>query len=253
MVITAMELRQLETFVAVAEEMSFSRAAERLHVVQSAVSAGVRTLERELGTPLFARTTHRVELTDAGAALLPEARATLAGARAAREAVEQVRGGLRGRVTLGIMQATALDAVDVVGLLAAFRADHPAVELHVRQAHSAEMAAQVREGRLDFAFLAWSSRRAPGLTLTPVAREPMMLGVHPGHPLAGRADVELTELARRRSPTGRPTGHADRRRPRLRRGGSDAAGAARGQRLDDDRRARASRARRGLPSPVVRA
>src|SRR3954454_2945498 len=166
-IVMTVELRHLATFVAVAEEGTFTRASDRLHVVQSAVSAGVRTLERELGTPLFARSTHRVELTDAGAALLPEARATLAAARSAREAVEQVRGGLRGRVTLGIMQADALSAVDVVELLARFRADHPQVELHVRQAHSAGMAERVRDGGLDFAFLAWPSRRAPGLTLTP--------------------------------------------------------------------------------------
>jgi DNA-binding transcriptional LysR family regulator len=186
-----MELRQLATFVAVAEEGSFTRASERLHVVQSAVSAGVRTLERELGTPLFDRTTHQVELTDAGHALLPEARGTLAAARAAREAVDDVRGGLRGTVNLGIMQATSGGAVNIARLLAAFRAEHPDVELHARQANSADMAAHVREGRLDFAFLALPSRRATGLHLTPLGREPMPLAVHDGHGLAGRADVEL--------------------------------------------------------------
>jgi DNA-binding transcriptional LysR family regulator len=186
-----MELRHLATFVAVAEAGSFTRASERLHIVQSAVSAGVRTLERELGTALFDRTTHQVELTDAGHALLPEARATLAAARAAREAVDQVRGGLRGIVSLGIMQADALGAVNTARVLAAFRAQHPDVELRARQADSAEMAAQVRDGRLDFAFLALPSRRATGLQLTPLSREPMPFAVHDGHRLAGRADVEL--------------------------------------------------------------
>jgi DNA-binding transcriptional LysR family regulator len=188
------ELRHLATFVAVAEEGSFTRASERLHVVQSAVSAGVRTLERELGTALFDRTTHQVGLTDAGRALLPEARATLAAARAAREAVEQVRGGLRGTVTLGIMQADALGAVNIAQLLAAFRAEHPDVALHARQTNSAEMAAQVRDGRLDFAFVALPGRRATGLRLTPLSREPMLLAVHDGHRLAGRADVELAAI-----------------------------------------------------------
>jgi DNA-binding transcriptional LysR family regulator len=186
-----MELRHLVTFVAVAEEGSFTRASDRLHIVQSAVSAGVRTLERELGTALFDRTTHQVALTDAGHALLPEARTTLAAARAAREAVDQVRGGLRGTVTLGIMQGGTLGEVNVAGLLAAFRAEHPNVELHARQANSAEMAAQVRDGRLDFAFLAFPSRRASGLELTPLGHEVMPLAVHDGHRLAGRADVEL--------------------------------------------------------------
>jgi len=194
-IVMTVELRHLATFVAVAEEGSFTRASDRLHVVQSAVSAGIKTLERELGAPLFARSTHRVELTDAGQALLPEARATLAAANAALEAVEQVRGGLRGTVTLGMMQADALNAVDVVRLLAAFRAQHPLVELRVRQAHSVGMAEQVRDGRLDFAYLAWPSRRASGMTFTPVSRETMLLGVHHAHPLAGRADVELGALA----------------------------------------------------------
>ena len=189
-----MELRHLATFVAVAEEGSFTRASSRLHVVQSAVSAGVRTLERELGAALFDRTTHRVELTDAGVALLPEARATLVAARAAREAVDAVRGGLRGTVTLGIMQTGAAGAIDIAALLAAFRADHPDVELRARQSHSADMAAQVRDGGLDFAFLALPRRRAGGLHLTPLGQEPMLLAVHERHPLARRTDVELTAL-----------------------------------------------------------
>jgi len=190
-----MELRHLATFVAVAEEASFTRASARLHVVQSAVSAGVQTLERELGAALFDRTTHRVQLTDAGEALLPEARATLAAARGAREAVDAVRGGLRGTVTLGIMQTGAAGTVGIAALLASFRADHPDVELRARQGHSAEMAVRVRDGGLDFAFLALPRRRARGLTLTPLGREPMLLAVHERHPLARRPDVELSALA----------------------------------------------------------
>src|ERR1700738_1080229 len=100
---SGVELRQLATFVAVAEEASFTRAADRLHVVQSAVSAGVRKLEKELGAMLFDRSTHSVKLTDAGHALLPEARATLAAAQAANDAVDEARGGLRGTVVLGTM------------------------------------------------------------------------------------------------------------------------------------------------------
>lgn len=190
-----MELRHLATFVAVAEEGSFTRASARLHVVQSAVSAGVRALERELGAPLFDRTTHQVTLTDAGRALLPEARSTLDAARSAREAVELVRGGLRGTVRVGTMQADALSGFSLARLLAAFRAEHPEVEFHVRQGFSAEMAEGVREGGLDFALLAISGRQGAGLELTPLRREVMALGVHAGHRLAGRADVELSALA----------------------------------------------------------
>jgi DNA-binding transcriptional LysR family regulator len=189
------ELRQLATFVAVAEEGSFTRAADRLHVVQSAVSAGVRNLEKELGAMLFDRSTHSVKLTDAGRALLPEARATLAAAQAARDAVDEVRGGLRGMVSLGTMQAQGMRAIDLAGVLAAFRAEHPAIEVSIRHSGgSSEMAREVREGRLDLAFVALPGDGPPGVELIPLASEPIMLAVPGGHPLAGSADIELAAL-----------------------------------------------------------
>jgi DNA-binding transcriptional LysR family regulator len=189
------ELRQLATFVAVAEEGSFTRAADRLHVVQSAVSAGVRNLEKELGVMLFDRSTQSVKLTDAGRALLPEARATLAAAQAARDAVDEARGGLRGTVVLGTMQAQGMRAIDLSGILAAFRAEHPAVEVEIRHVGgSSEMAHEVRDGRLDLAFVALPGDGPSGLELIPLAREPIMLAVAAGHPLADRTDIELAAL-----------------------------------------------------------
>jgi DNA-binding transcriptional LysR family regulator len=189
------ELRQLETFVAVAEEGGFTRASDRLHVVQSAVSAGVRKLERELGVTLFDRSTHRVQLSDAGRALLPEARTTLAAAAAAREAVDQVRGGLRGTIVLGTMQAQAMHRITVPALLAAFQARHPDVTVNVRHTGgSSAMADDVREGRLDLAFVALPGRRWPGLELLPLTREPIALVVPAGHRLSARTGVELAEL-----------------------------------------------------------
>jgi DNA-binding transcriptional LysR family regulator len=189
-----MELRQLETLVAVAEEGSFTRAARRLNIVQSAVSAAIRTLERELDSQLFERTTHHVALTDAGAALLPEARRTLAAAAAALEAVDQVRGGLRGTVTLGTMQAQAMGAVTLAELIAAFREQHPGVEVRLRQAGSLEMAAAVRDGPLDLAFVGIGRRAPAGVTLVPLTQEPMQLACSTAHPLAGRRSVELAAL-----------------------------------------------------------
>src|SRR5437868_13472950 len=91
-----MELRQLEYFVAVAEERHFTRAASRMHVAQSGLSASIGSLERELGARLFVRNTRSVELTDEGRALLTEARHTLAGVAAAKDAVAAVHGLLRG-------------------------------------------------------------------------------------------------------------------------------------------------------------
>ena len=190
-----MELRQLRTFVAVAEEGSFTRASERLHVVQSAVSAGIRKLERELGVTLFDRSTHQVRLTDAGVALMPEARRTLAAAAAARDAVDEVKGGLRGTVALGTMQAQGMHSINVPALLGDFRARHPGVKVTIRHAGgSSAMANQVREGRLDLAFVALPGRIWPGVTLTPLTSEPIALLVAPGHPLAKRSSVELADL-----------------------------------------------------------
>jgi DNA-binding transcriptional LysR family regulator len=189
------ELRQLATFVAVAEEGSFTRAADRLHVVQSAVSVGVRNLERELGAMLFDRTTHSVALTDAGRALLPEARTTLAAAQAARDAVDEARGGLRGTIVLGTMQAQGMHAIDLAAVLAAFRADHPAVEVRIRHTGgSVEMARDVQDGRLDLAFVALPGDGPPGVELTPLATEPIVLVVPAGHRLAGRTDIELAAV-----------------------------------------------------------
>jgi DNA-binding transcriptional LysR family regulator len=191
-----MELRHLTVFVAVAEEASFTRAADRLHMVQSAVSASVRGLERELGASLFDRTTRRVELTDSGDALLPEARQVLAAVTAAREAVDQVSGGLRGTLRLGTMQGQAMRAVSVPRLLAAFRAEHPGVEVHVSHVGgSVRMADDVRAGRLDLAFVSLPERRPPGLTLTRLSREQMQIACPTGHPLASRAEVDLAAVA----------------------------------------------------------
>jgi DNA-binding transcriptional LysR family regulator len=189
------ELRHLNTFVAVAEEGSFTRASHRLHIVQSAVSASIRTLERELGVELFERTTQRVHLTQAGHVLLPEARLTLAAAASARDAVDAVSGGQRGRVTVGTMQL--LQVIDVPRLLADFHRDHPLVELHVRHAKggSVELADRVRDGELDLAILALPERRAPGLELTAIASEAIELACHENHPLAARDAVELADLA----------------------------------------------------------
>lgn len=182
-------------FVAVAEEGSFTRASDRLHVVQSAVSAAIRTLEQELGIALFDRTTHRVALSDAGRALLPEARLTLAAAAAAREAVDEVRGGVRGSIVLGTMQAQAMHAVNVPRLLGAFRELHPGVGVTIRHAGgSSEMANEVRDGRLDLAFVALPGRNWPGVEFIPLTSEEIAVIVPDRHRLARRRTIDLAQL-----------------------------------------------------------
>jgi DNA-binding transcriptional LysR family regulator len=189
-----MELRHLEHFLAVADERSFTRAAARVHLVQSALSVSIRSLERELGARLFDRTTHQVELTDAGLALVTEARRTLAAADAARDAVAGVVGGMRGTVRIGIMHSLSL--IDLAGLLTAFHRQWPQVQLVPTAAAggSADLAQAVLDGQLDLAFAALPSDYPAGLSVRSLASEPMVLACPPGSPLAKRRTVDLAQL-----------------------------------------------------------
>lgn len=178
-----MELRHLQHFVAVAEEEHFTRAAERLLVSQSGLSASVRALERELQTPLFVRTTRRVMLTPAGRALLTEAERILAQVRSAREAVAAVQGVLRGMLAVGSEQCVA--GLHVAGLLASFRRRHPDVEICLRQAGSGALAEEVAGGRLDLAFAVRAEQEdTDQLRVVPLSSEPMTVLCHPSHHLA---------------------------------------------------------------------
>jgi DNA-binding transcriptional LysR family regulator len=190
-----MELRHLEHFVAVAEERSFTRAARRLHLVQSALSVSVRSLEGELGARLFERTTREVALTDAGRVLLPEARRTLEAAASARAAVAGAQAGLRGTLRLGMMQV--ISPIDVGSVVARFHSERPLVDIMPKSAPggSAEMMQGVRQGTLDAAFVAASVPDQPGLVTTTLESEPVVLACPPGHPLAGRDSVSASELA----------------------------------------------------------
>jgi len=189
------ELRHLEHFVAVAEERNFTRAARRLHLVQSALSVSIRSLERELDTQLFERTTREVRLTDAGRVLLPEARRTLDAAASAQAAVLGASSGLRGTLRLGMMQVVGV--IDIGVLIARFHRERPLVDIQPRTAPggSAQMISDVRRGALDAAFVAVSGPDQPGLTVTTLTSEAVLLGCLPEHPLARRAFVSVGELA----------------------------------------------------------
>jgi DNA-binding transcriptional LysR family regulator len=188
------EFRQLEQFIAVAEESSFTRAAQRLGVVQSTLSASMRTLEGELGARLLERTTHQVRLTDAGRALLPEARTALGALDAARDAVAAVQGGVRGTVRVGIMNSLRL--IDLAALLARYHRERPLVRIvpDAAPGGSAELVAGVLDGTLDLAFAALPGSYPSGLTVLPLASEPLLLACPDDHPLAGRERIALAEL-----------------------------------------------------------
>jgi DNA-binding transcriptional LysR family regulator len=189
------ERRQLEVFLAVARTGSFTRAAAELHLVQSAVSATIAALESDLGDRLFDRTTRRVRPTPAGAALLPRATAILDAFQAARDAVDEVRGGLSGSVRIGYM--TNVTLFDIPRLLGRFSADHPGVTMHLAPSATgtAGLADGLRGGDLDVAFLAAKPGDYPDLRIDVLASSPLGLGVAADHRLAGRATIALAETA----------------------------------------------------------
>jgi DNA-binding transcriptional LysR family regulator len=188
------ELRHLEHFLAVAEEQSFTRAAARIHLVQSALSVSVRSLEHELGTRLFDRTTHSVQLTEEGRTLVIEARRALAAVDAARDAVAAVQGGVRGTVRIGIMHSLAM--IDLAALLTRYHREHPEVKLVPRPAEggSAELTRDVADGKLDLAFAGLPADYPKGLDVRTLAAEQMLLACPPDHPLARGRRIALAEL-----------------------------------------------------------
>ena len=169
-----MELRQLAYVVAVAEEGSFTRAAQREHVAQPGVSAQVRRLEAELGQPLFDRGAAKVTLTVAGRAVLPFARAALAGAAGVRTAIDELAGLVRGNVAVGMVSSVGGRLADA---LAAFHADHPGVDITLVEDTSEALLDGVRSGRFDVA-VAGLARAAPaGLGTATVTDEELVAAV----------------------------------------------------------------------------
>jgi DNA-binding transcriptional LysR family regulator len=191
-----MDLRQLEYFVAVAEELSFTRAAARCRVAQSALSHQVARLERMHGVVLFERTSRAVRLAPAGEVLLPRARAVLADVDAARDALAALAGVLTGRLRLGVVGSTGRAAPGVEQALAAFHRRHPGVQIVVEDTGSRHMAEQVRGGALDLAFVGLFADQVPDDLLHRVLAVEQLVAVVPrDHPLAARDRVGAAELA----------------------------------------------------------
>jgi DNA-binding transcriptional LysR family regulator len=189
------ELRQLNYFVAVANEKSFTLAAKRLHVVQSAVSAAIASLERDLRVTLFERNAQRVALTEAGTALLPEALAVLDAAQGARDAVDELGRGVHGSVRVAM--PAGLDLVDLPALAGDFRRRYPTVKMRMRTeaGGGTGIAAALSSGEVDVGFLALSDAANRDLCTRELVRVPQILAVPAGHPLARRRTVTVTDLA----------------------------------------------------------
>jgi DNA-binding transcriptional LysR family regulator len=192
-----MELRQLEYFVAVAEETNFTRAAARVHVAQPGVSAQIRKLERELGQALLDRSGRAVRLTGAGAAVLPYARAALAAVDGARLAVDELAGLLRGRVAVGTVTSVPSEDLDLPGFLADFHRDHPAVEITLSEDNSDRMIEALRDGRLDLALVNLGGKTPPGIETRVVTDERLVAAVNRDEPLAARTAITLKAIRER--------------------------------------------------------
>jgi DNA-binding transcriptional LysR family regulator len=199
------DLRQLRTFVALAEELSFTRAAERLFVGQQAVSKSVRQLERELGVELVERTTHDVRLTSAGAALLEAGRPALAAAEAAFAAAREAGHGLTGTIRVGVSPAVSpLDRQEVVDVL---RRGAPEVSVSLLEVRPRDVRRLLRARELDL-VLARTSDDGPDVDSAALRPTPAVLYVPVGHRLAGGEPVALAALDGERLLTWSPRGTA---------------------------------------------
>jgi DNA-binding transcriptional LysR family regulator len=190
-----MDLRQLEIFEAVAEELSFTRAAQRLYAAQSTVSAAVQALEHELGATLFDRSTRRVALTAVGEAALVEARAAIAAADRMRTVAAESAAGVRGRVRVGVI--SNVGDLDLPGLFGEFHRSHPFVGLRLVTSPegSTGLLEDLARARIDVAFVGLPPEDLVGLDVVELVRTRFVALLPADHPLAGRRTVGLAELA----------------------------------------------------------
>jgi LysR family transcriptional activator of glutamate synthase operon len=188
-----MELRQLRAVEAVARHRHFTRAAAELRVAQSALSHQIRRLERELGIPLFERTSRRVSPTEAGDAVAARARRVLAEVDGARQEVDELRGVLRGRVWIGALLPAG--DLDVPGLLARFSRAHPGVEVGLREGIAADMLGFLAADELDAAFCLLAGEIPDDLAAERLSQEEAVAAFAPDRaPAAPR--VSITDLGR---------------------------------------------------------
>ena len=187
-----LELRHLRYFVAVAEALNFSRAADRLHMAQPPLSAAIRQLEQELGTELLLRTTREVRLTEAGSAFLDGARRTLTELDRARSDAQRAAAGEIGQLRIGFSWSARFETLPAIGRT--FRASHPDVSLLTEEMWNARMLPALQSGTIDLA-VALCPEVAGEFSYLPLRSEPVIALLAQSHPLATRAEIELRSLA----------------------------------------------------------
>nr|WP_199067166.1 LysR family transcriptional regulator [Chromobacterium sp. ASV5] len=193
-----MELRHLRYFVAVAEELHFTRAAQRLHIGQPPLSQQIQALEAELGVSLFRRHPRKVELTAAGQQFLPRARQILADAAAAAEAARRAARGESGELRLGFTSSLPLTPI-LHHSLQHYRQAYPAVRLTLREMFTAGQFAALEAGQLDVGFVRFNGPApSDALRVEELHRDRLRVVVPREHPLAEAAGVHIAQLAEER-------------------------------------------------------
>ena len=186
-----MELRHLRHFVALAEEGHFGRAAERVFVVQQALSSSIRTLEEELGVQLVRRTTRRVQLTPAGEEFLVGARATLAQAAQAVERAQRAARGEVGRLRVGFVSGLAFGGLPEI--VRTFRELYPNVSVDLRELTAHEQEAALRGDLIDVGLMLLPVRD-PSLASRSLWRQPLVVALPAQHPLARKRKLKIGDL-----------------------------------------------------------
>ena len=187
------ETRLLRQFIAVAEELNFRRAAERLHMAQPPLSQAILRLEEALGYPVFERTNRKVSLTPAGDAFLATARQVLASLEEGVAATRRVAQGIEGYLRLSFIHITPY--AHVLDALRAFRAASPAVQFTLREASTQQQVEWLERGEVDIAVLRAPGRSTPGLRFERLSGEDIVIALPLHHRCAGQARVDLADLA----------------------------------------------------------
>ncbi|WTT09970.1 LysR substrate-binding domain-containing protein [Streptomyces zaomyceticus] len=193
MTITDVHVRELRSFLAVAEELHFTRAAERLYVSQPALSKQIRALERQLGAPLFDRDRRGVALTSVGTALLPHARAVLAAWEAGREAVRRAREAADRTLVVGMSTSPGRGGL-LPAIRSRFTGAHPEAALRLRQVGWEDPTAGLADGASDVAFVWLPLAGADRFRWVVVAAEPRLVALPENHPLAARERLDFADL-----------------------------------------------------------
>ncbi|MGV1759257.1 LysR family transcriptional regulator [Rhizobium sp. A22-96] len=189
-----MELRHLRYFLAVAEELNFTRAARRIGIGQPPLSNQIRDLEDEIGAPLFRRMPHGVELTEAGQVFLPEARTIVAKAGEAKALALRAARGELGRLRVGFTGSAAFSPI-VPSSVRSFRRAYPEIDLTLEEAHTTRLLERLGAEELDAVFIRPGHADPPAFRSHALGEEAMVIALPSGHPLAEAESLPLSSLA----------------------------------------------------------